>query len=414
MIGKGKEPQRPAGGYVLVRIDDVCRVWAAYRTRRIRLIDVRVWFACHEMVARRCTLADRRSPNFSHDEIHRLVGGVGGEHVRHALSRLRDAALLRFSTTQIDTTTTLAAEAIATQAAAMLALIPNAKRLLPIPRRLLRLCAGGVRQAVLATTLGHLLRCVYIRNRAFNSTGACKSSWVARVFGVDERTVKSARSHLVELGVLARECSEQWYQNRFGGRVTVNLAWSPHRAGEGRPAMSTTGSSHPTRPSTTGTPPPESDKPLPSEYKNQKPHRDEIAGCRGRGKFAEEKAPTLHALTAADLVRPPRLAALFRQAVSARLVEDSEHAQLQFFAAAVHARVVGSRNPAGLFAILVRKGLWHFATIADEDVARRCLRDLSGVASTRCNTRPVTSVKAGGALCRVGSLLDGVLARTGG
>ena len=371
MQGEGTELNRPAGGYVLVRIHDVCRVWAAYRTREIQLIDVRVWFACHELNARRCSLAAKRMPNFSLDEIHRLVGGVGGEHVRHALSRLQAAALLRFTVTEIDTSTSHAAEPIVSHAAAMLAQIPNAKRLLPIPRRLLRLLAGGVRRAVLATALGHLLRCVYVRKRAFHSTGACKSSWVARVFGVDERTVKSARTHLVALGILVRECSEQWYQNRFGGRVTVNLAWSPRPAGEGTRPMSTTGSPRPTRLSTTGTPPPESNKTLPSEYKNQKPRGDEATGCRRQGKSAEEKPPTLLAMTTADLSRPSRLAALFRQAVSAKLVTDSEHARLQFFAAAVHARVVGSRNPAGLFATLVRKGLWHFATNTDEDVARR-------------------------------------------
>ena len=135
--------------------------------------------------------------------------------------------------------------------------------------------------------------------------------------------------------------------------------------------MSTTGSPRPTRLSTSGTPPPESNKTLPSEYKNQKPRGDEATGCRRQGKSAEEKPPTLLAMTTADLSRQSRLAALFRQAVSAKLVTDSEHARLQFFAAAVHARVVGSRNPAGLFATLVRKGLWHFATNTDEDVARR-------------------------------------------
>jgi hypothetical protein len=47
---------------------------------------------------------------------------------------------------------------------------------------------------------------------------------------------------------------------------------------------------------------------------------------------------------------------------------------LHFFAAAEHARVIGTENPCGLFARLVRSRLWHYLTQDDEDVANRRLK----------------------------------------
>jgi hypothetical protein len=43
-------------------------------------------------------------------------------------------------------------------------------------------------------------------------------------------------------------------------------------------------------------------------------------------------------------------------------------------AAAEHARIIGTRNPCGLFARLVRAGLLHFSTCDDEEAASVRLR----------------------------------------
>ena len=60
---------------------------------------------------------------------------------------------------------------------------------------------------------------------------------------------------------------------------------------------------------------------------------------------------------------------LFEDAVARRLVGRSEAGRLQFVAAAEHARAVASKNACGLFARLVRDGLWHHATQAAEEAA---------------------------------------------
>ena len=53
---------------------------------------------------------------------------------------------------------------------------------------------------LLATTLGHLLRCMYYRDGRCCPDGRCKSSWIARTFGVDIRNVKAALEKSANLG----------------------------------------------------------------------------------------------------------------------------------------------------------------------------------------------------------------------
>ena len=62
---------------------------------------------------------------------------------------------------------------------------------------------------------------------------------------------------------------------------------------------------------------------------------------------------------------------LYEQAVSQGLAMASEWGRLRFVAAAEHARIIGTKNPCGLFVRLVRGGLWHFATDDDEDGGKR-------------------------------------------
>jgi hypothetical protein len=77
-----------------------------------------------------------------------------------------------------------------------------------------------------------------------------------------------------------------------------------------------------------------------------------------------------------DLENPNRLAVLFVDAERHGLVTRSEAGQLAFFAAAEHSRRVGSKNPAGLFASLVRKRCYAYITQRDEEVARRIVAAL--------------------------------------
>jgi hypothetical protein len=85
-------------------------------------------------------------------------------------------------------------------------------------------------------------------------------------------------------------------------------------------------------------------------------------------------APTLNDVRVEDLKDTGRLLALLDQAIARDLVGSSEADRLRFVAVAEHARAVGTLNPCGLFARLVRRGWWHFATQDDEDAASRRLK----------------------------------------
>ena len=80
-----------------------------------------------------------------------------------------------------------------------------------------------------------------------------------------------------------------------------------------------------------------------------------------------------------DLKDTGRLLELYEQAVELGLVTESEHDRLRFVAAAEHARIIGTKNPCGLFVRLVRGGLLNFVTYDDEVAASvRIRRHLYG------------------------------------
>ena len=94
--------------------------------------------------------------------------------------------------------------------------------------------------------------------------------------------------------------------------------------------------------------------------------------------------PCLRNVVSEDLKDSGRLLELYDQAIVRGWVTASERDRLRFVGAAEHARVIGTRNPCGLFVRLVRCGLWSFLTQDDEDVANvRLKRHLYGAASER-------------------------------
>src|SRR5215831_7753288 len=65
---------RPAGGYQLIPAVQLALAWWAYRENLIRLADLRVWFACWEMRARRCRLPSPLPRRFGLSELAKLTG----------------------------------------------------------------------------------------------------------------------------------------------------------------------------------------------------------------------------------------------------------------------------------------------------------------------------------------------------
>lgn len=373
MEGKGK----PHGGYVFVSATGLLATWWSYKAGIIQFRDVRAWLACHEAKARRCTLEKGRLPRFTEAEIGRLVGGVGGEHIRASIRRLKAATLLTWSETAIEFRDST--EGMSLEAAEFVESVANHRRRIPVPRPLLRFLVGETRPVLVATALGHLLRCMYFRKGRCEPNGLCKASWIAEQFGVDERNVKAARKSLESLGVLLRTETPQLVMNRYGVSMRLNLDWSgPTPATPPRPRQSTTKTP---RPRETGI----------SSFRrsgNQKLGTPSESGVRKR----TSRGANLRRVHEADFRSSRRLNELFEEARSEGLVGRSESERLKFMAAAERAVRLGATNKPGFFVALVRRGLWHHLAAVDEDRGRRhlgqTLPNREGASPKRVPPRP--------------------------
>lgn len=373
-IGGGTAARRkPAGGFCFVSVAELASAWWAYSEKLIRIADLRAYFACQEANARRSNGKGGEAPRFVLEEIRGLTG-VPVSKLRGSIKRLEAAGLLSWSESAL---TFGDGSGLGPRFVAFLSKLPNNDRRVPVPRRIVRLIAGGSRPALIACILGHLLRCLYYRKGSVWSRGRCKASWVAETFGVSLRRVKEARAELVRLGWLLPEEAPQWALNRWGASLSINLDW--HRLDGVSESSVEPKSAPPRADSVPKLAPPESDKKPLRESNNQKPAPGGPSGfliSEGQG---GENPPVLRNVVPADLRDTGRLLTLQAEAVGLGLVTESEGDRLKFVAAAEHARVIGTRNPCGLFVRLVRGKLWHFLTQGDEDAASlRLKRHLFG------------------------------------
>lgn len=380
--------RRLDGGYLELRTVELCMAWGLLLAGDLRLVDVRVWLAVLEMRQRRRRSKADRSPHYTLDELRRLVGGGGGS-LKASLRRLKSTNLVTWSeatpevSTSPDQLTTANLEAVWGMYDAM----PPKRRRIPVPRRVLRLLAGGVNRGVMATALGQLATCLfYHRGEGWRPTGSCKGSWIADAFGLSTRSVIRAREHLEGLGWLRRrESPGQWHLNKYGATYEVNLSWA-RTAGEleatlEQQRLSTTRMSPPEARNGTRMSPPREDQNLSTRrVNNQNP------ACGGGAGSSLKKGgrtkPTLRDITHDDLTSIDRLMVLFEEAEQGGLVDDTYMDRLNFAALAEHCRVRGTSNPAGMFARLLRwtktpeggsrapAPAWHFITDGDEDAVR--------------------------------------------
>ncbi len=360
--------KKPAGGFTLVSTGVLLAAWCAYRAKILTLLDLRVWLACLELISRRCELEAVRKPRFRIAEVRSLVGCQNDVSIRRAVRRLAGMRLLIRSGQKLSIPRTTACLSFSTDPSVIsrVEAAPSTRRIVPVPRRLLRYLAKSGRASIIATTFGHLIRCLFYRNGECVSGGRCKASWIAEVFEVDLRTVKTARKELVDLGWLVARKATQCQLNRWGLPVVINLEWVPSCD------TPVCGSPPPTRGNEAGSPPPIRNNELSSRVKNHEPAKRGPAGVSNKSN--PPQPPSLRRVEAEDLNDPTRLEELYRQAVRNRLLQSTPCDRLRFFGAAERAKRVGERNPCGLFISLVRRQQWDFITQRDEDRAVRAVK----------------------------------------
>jgi hypothetical protein len=369
LAAKPAERGRPLWGFCRIRVETICRLWAALRERDLSLCDLRVWFGAHELVTRRCTMGKGRRAAFTEQEL----GGVcelAAPRVRASIRLLERMGFLSWSQGGIVLKDgTPEGAAALTGLPAMLSSVTNHRRTVPIPRHTVLLLARTRRPVSMATVLGLLFRCMYYRSGECVSWGTCKASWVAETFGVDIRNVKAARRELERLGWMRQLDSFHWHRQRYGGSFVVTLAWDSRQSPSGPRKRQTI--SPPQRASSPAkSPPPESYRDLPSGIKDQKRAAARRAGVQGQPKG--EGAPRLLHVVPMDLQSPGRTANLFHQALRAGLVRDAPTERLRFFAAAERANRLGS-NPGGFFVTMLKKRLWQNISHGEEEAARQTL-----------------------------------------
>ena len=225
--GRDAPPAKPKGGYRIITATVLAAAWWDYRHKLIRLVDLRVWFAAHEMDARRCRVGQDFTPKFNLRELKRLTG-LSIKRLKDSLRRLQAARLLNWSEAALgfpESTDGLPG-GDTDDFGAFLGQIPNPERKVPVPRRILRLLAGGARPALIATVVGHLIRGLYLKSGKCHDRGRVKASWIAEVFGVSLRRVKHARQELIAGGWLIPLNADQWALNKWGAYFRINLDWS--------------------------------------------------------------------------------------------------------------------------------------------------------------------------------------------
>jgi hypothetical protein len=353
-----------AGGFVLASLAALMTAWRACRLRPLGIGDFRTWLACHELEARRCLLHDDRAPSYGYAELAKVLD-VSERRARASVNRLVAAGLIQWSDSAIGFLVPRVEPAEGLEDT-----IGGGKGSVTIPRRILRFLANGSRPALIATVLGLLLRCLSRRKSGFDGRGRVKASWIARVFAVDLRRVKTARRELVALGWIESESSSQRAENRWGRAYRIDLAWARVEPG-GRSLPPP-----PARDSPAIATPSVDQEPLRERIQNQEPAGGPTGfSISGQGK--EDKplaAPTLADIRLDDLRDTSRLLELHGQSLAKGLVGESEADRLRFVGAAEHALTVAKQNPPGLFAWLVRGGCWRYITQDDEDRAMRRLK----------------------------------------
>lgn len=298
---------------------------------------------------------------FTPEEFGDVTAGLAPADVRAALRALEETKLVvaRKSRMRFARSTTELEDTDGAAAAEMLARITNRRRVIRVPRRLVRELAAGMSKAVTATVFAHLIRCLYFQagKGRYRVDGRCKASWIAETFSVSERAVMTARRKLIEQGwLIVMECN-QWEMNRYGLRLAVEPNWSS------RPLKPRRRSSCPPRETAGRTACPKANSTLLRKNRTLGPRPSGI-GVRKRTKRGRGCWPGQ--LEVRDLVEPSRLARVYKRLVASGAVRECEADWQRISGAAARALRMADRNPCGFFYAVIRDRLWTNISGLDE------------------------------------------------
>ena len=407
------------GGYKTQTVIQIANVLSSLERKVISLKGLRTYFAALSLLASREAAKRVREKKRGGAKpenrflISELTGATGlpSAQVKKALRSLESAGLILFSESEIHFE-----KALLEGAEELLLLLSgrrSPKRPIPIPRTALRFLAKSNKASTIKTTLAYILRGLTItRSGEIRAAGSVKATWISNAMNLSERSVRSARAELLELGfITGDEGSTQRKLNRTGAYFTVNLAWrglkkpfteaQESRGGSEGAIKSPVAEGGPETSSVMGRvlfappmvkntaifAPPYKDKKTLNRIKNQKTHPQRLnpSGVCIANKFGKEgegtktrhdsgSSPSIHDVRLEDLRSFGRVEELYRQAVKHRLIEGSEANAINFIAAAARATSVSGDAPR-IFMGIIRAKLWHHISSKDEDRALSALRN---------------------------------------
>ena len=356
-------------GYRLIRAEQLLGALSAYNNREISFRAFRAYLGCFELLARR-EAAERSKPKrgqrnrrFLPSELSLLIDGEESGPITRELSSLRKAGLAHFTAEAISVSEgTAYSRQLIEQLGGR-----GGRRLVPVPRQIIKYLAGCSKPAVVKTVVAYLLRGLTLnRTGEIRSAGTVKVSWICKLCNLSERAVRSARAELIRLGWITRDVgSYQRKLNRDGAYFVINTAWSlvakrfaplgAKKCTENAPPIE--------RPET------------PNGSKNQKAVLPAVQPnpARTLSKTGVLK-PTIKNIQIDDLRRLTPLKELYSQAVRAKWLTDSEANLRNFLAAAARSTRVNG-DAVRVFVGIVKRGLWHHLTQRDEDRANRVLHN---------------------------------------
>ncbi len=311
------------------------------------------------MLQRRCKT--QRPACYRPEELTALTG-LKSRAVLDGLRELRKHSLLEFTTESVNILDHKSADG------EDLPFDTDPNRIVPVPRRLIRvLCAHGKKSEIVIALI-HCARGLFKVGSRIVMKGAVKASWITDVFGFGKTVVHSTRAWLRSLGFINEQKGvEQWRKNRWGYYFEIRCGYLPRRRKRNTTQNALSGGPLKRNPFNK----------LKSinQYQNPSQGSAHRISTRASGSLKGiSAAPTIKNIQAEDLRRLSRLLMLHQQAVNAGWIGTGEANLQNFVAAAIRStRVVG--DSVRIFVGIVRKGLWHHITGEQESRATQALKN---------------------------------------
>jgi len=357
------------GGYIAARAGEILNLLIAYR-EGISPAAIRVYLAGW-------LAADQQ--RFTHDPItlDKLTELTGLAHrtAQDAMSALKAADLMTLTEGRL----TFNPGVIPAAKPYLPDLKTSPERPVPIPKAILKRLTREGKGSYLIGALVHLLRCLFIDQGDIHNEGFVSNELITRLTGLCERTIRRVRNWMKEIGVLVEKNINARVKDVYGRLFTVNL--------NGQMDSTIPPLELSNYVDLSALPP---SCPIHINNKNQCPTQNRVSTPFLSGVFSKldkilpkpkemlPHSPSLKDIQVIDLQEMSRLEVLYRQAVEQKWLPDSEASIQNFVGAATRAMQV-TGNAVKIFVGIVKRGLWGYITLAQEDAGRAALnRYLAG------------------------------------